>query len=112
MAELENKLYALIKTKYPQWNKIYKSEEQLRRELYNNICEYCEIDYEINDSSNIHDLLNTGCGSNFEVIYGNNFKELKEKYNKILVRVPYDEYNELIESKEKLIKLENAGVDN
>jgi hypothetical protein len=57
----------LIKLSEPGWEKMFVSERDVKRELYRHICNACRDDDNINEKSNIDDMLGTACGCEFMV---------------------------------------------
>jgi hypothetical protein len=57
----------LIKLSEPGWEKMFVSERDAKRELYQYICAACRDDDNINEKSSIDDMLGTACGCEFMV---------------------------------------------
>jgi hypothetical protein len=66
----------LIKESVPGWSKEYATEQELKQVLFNLICDSCK-DGEmqngfvlwdpINENSALDDMLNTGCGCEYNI---------------------------------------------
>ena len=65
--------HVLIKLSAPGWEQSFDNTEDLRRELYAHICNYCregEAEYHmdpVNEKSSIGELLSTPCGCEYMV---------------------------------------------
>ena len=71
----------LVKLSMPRWTKTYTNDIDLKAELYKHICEHCRKgqafindDGEkfvlwdpVDENSSVDDMLNTGCGCEYEI---------------------------------------------
>ena len=58
--------FKLLKLSAPGWEKIFKSEIEVRNELYKLICNLCKEEDDIRANSSLDDMLCTACGLEFD----------------------------------------------